>query len=221
MKKAVLKFNDIELTSPDIHKFRGCVGNVFSDYDLIHNHDIVTGKVIYRYPLIQFKLIDRTPSIIALTEKSVNIFSEIFMKLDEIDIGGRKIAIHEKNLSIDDATFGDCDTKIKYEFASPWVGLNQKNFEKYQSAENFEKKKALLTRSLAGNILSMSKSLDYTVKNRLDIDLRLKPKTINLKGKPMIGFIGAFDVNFELPDYIGVGKSVSRGFGTTLKMEKN
>jgi len=29
-----------------------------------------------------------------------------------------------------------------------------------------------------------------------------------------MGFKGTFSVNFELPDYIGLGKSVSRGFGT-------
>jgi hypothetical protein len=42
----------------------------------------------------------------------------------------------------------------------------------------------------------------------------------------MVGFKGAFAVNFELPDYIGLGKSVlsgvegsvSRGFGTIKRI---
>ena len=34
---------------------------------------------------------------------------------------------------------------------------------------------------------------------------------------PMLGFIGTFSVNFEIPDYWGVGKSVSRGFGTVKR----
>ena len=29
----------------------------------------------------------------------------------------------------------------------------------------------------------------------------------------MLGFLGTFSVNFEIPDYWGIGKSVSRGFG--------
>ena len=33
----------------------------------------------------------------------------------------------------------------------------------------------------------------------------------------MIGFFGTFQVNFNLPDYIGLGKSISRGFGTIKK----
>ena len=33
----------------------------------------------------------------------------------------------------------------------------------------------------------------------------------------MLGFLGSFSVNFEIPVYWGIGKSVSRGFGTVLK----
>ena len=40
----------------------------------------------HRYPLIQFKLVDKTPAIIAITERAVNIFVELFMKLDKIII---------------------------------------------------------------------------------------------------------------------------------------
>jgi len=32
-----------------------------------------------------------------------------------------------------------------------------------------------------------------------------------------MGFLGTFSVNFEIPDYWGIGKSVSRGFGTVKK----
>lgn len=38
-----------------------------------------------------------------------------------------------------------------------------------------------------------------------------------LKAPPMLGFLGTFSVNFEIPDYWGIGKSVSRGFGTVVK----
>ena len=51
---------------------------------MIHNHDVVTGKMIYRYPLIQFKIINDVPAIIALTEKAVKVFTQLFMSLDEI-----------------------------------------------------------------------------------------------------------------------------------------
>ncbi len=34
----------------------------------------------------------------------------------------------------------------------------------------------------------------------------------------MLGFLGTFSVNFEIPDYWGIGKSVSRGFGTVKRV---
>jgi hypothetical protein len=37
---------------------------------------------------------------------------------------------------------------------------------------------------------------------------------------PMIGFLGNFSVNFEIPDYWGIGKSVSRGFGTIKRVKE-
>ncbi|MDA8215778.1 MAG: CRISPR-associated endonuclease Cas6 [Nitrospiraceae bacterium] len=38
------------------------------------------------------------------------------------------------------------------------------------------------------------------------------------KGTPMLGFLGTFSVNFEIPDYWGIGKSVSRGVGTVKRI---
>src|SRR6056297_3618832 len=97
MKTAILYFNDIRLNPSQIHKFRGYVGNVFAEHDLIHNHDTKTGRHIYRYPLIQFKIINKVPCIIALTEKAIQVFTEIFMGLDEINIDGEKIPVNEKD----------------------------------------------------------------------------------------------------------------------------
>ncbi|MCD6274298.1 MAG: hypothetical protein J7K30_16025 [Deltaproteobacteria bacterium] len=45
------------------------------------------------------------------------------------------------------------------------------------------------------------------------IDHKLKEVKVNLKGKNMTAFTGIFKTNFCLPDYLGIGKSVSRGFG--------
>jgi hypothetical protein len=35
----------------------------------------------------------------------------------------------------------------------------------------------------------------------------------------MLGFLCTFSVNFEIPDYWGIGKSVSRGFGTVVRTD--
>ena len=213
MRKSTLLLNNIHLKPSQVHKFRGFVGNAFKDHDLIHNHD-EKGNPIYRYPLIQFKLIDKTPAIIAITDKAVNIFSEIFMKLDKIVIEDTVIPVFEKDLKVEEVEFGYSDEIFMYEFVSPWIGLNQKNFKKYNEAGR-EEKNEILKRVMTGNVLSMSKYLDCWLSKdqKIQIDIKLKEIKVNLKGKSMTGFNGIFKTNFLIPDYLGIGKSVSRGFG--------
>ena len=219
MKKATLRFGNVNLRASHIHKFRGFVGNLFKDYDLIHNHDLNTGKLIYRYPLVQFKLIDKIPCIVAITDPAVAVFLEIFMKMDKVIIDDVKIPIFEKDLKVDDVEFGFSDETFMYEFMSPWIGLNQRNYQRYEPSSPSGKNE-ILKKTLVGNILSMAKHLDcWLEKNQqINVEIQVQEKNINLKSKSMLGFTGIFKTNFIIPDDLGIGKSVSRGFGTVRRV---
>jgi hypothetical protein len=65
MKRSILYFNNISLKPFQIPKFRGYIGNIFKDCDLFHNHNN-EGKLINRYPLIQYKIINGTPLMVAV-----------------------------------------------------------------------------------------------------------------------------------------------------------
>jgi len=220
MKKAILYFNNIKLNPSQIHKLRGYIGNVFADHDLIHNHDQQTGKSIYRYPLIQFKIIDNIPCVVALTDKAVQVFTEIFMGLDEIIIDGRNIPVNEKDLKIETVEFGFSKETFMYDFITPWIGLNQRNFLVYINLKTRQGQKDLLKRILIGNILSMSKYLGLQLdqSQQIHVDLQFQQTKATLKGRQMIGFKGKFKTNFMIPDFMGLGKSVSRGFGSVKKI---
>ena len=65
----------------------------------------------------------------------------------------------------------------------------------------------------------MSKGLDYIVPGPIKVDIpTLKEVNTSLKRNPMLVFFGKFEVNFKIPDYLGIGKSVSRGFGTVKRL---
>jgi hypothetical protein len=106
---------------------------------------------------------------------------------------------------------------------TPWFPLNQDNYDDYEALETFEAKEEELERILTGNILSQAKGLDYWIDNRLKVELdfySLK-RPVYHKGVKFHGFKGSFTVNFNLPDYLGLGKSVSHGFGTVKRAENN
>lgn len=219
LKIALLSLTNIRLKYSQTHKFRGYIGTLFKEYDLIHNHDPSTGKNIYRYPLIQFKIIDKIPVILAITDKAVKIFADIFMNLDEIDIEGTKIPIMEKDLKIENVVFGFSEETFAYNFLTPWIALNQKNHSKFVN-ESKEQKKELLKKTLTGNILSLAKGLGLWLEEsqKINVTINVKPKFVNLKGEKMTAFTGDFKTNFVVPDFFGVGKSVSRGFGVVRRL---
>jgi len=176
MKKATLFLSDIRLNPSQIHKLRGFVGNLFKEYDIVHNHDAETGKAIYRYPLIQFKLTDKIPVIVAISDDAADIFLKIFKGLNKIIIEGAEIPVYEKNISFEDAEFGYSQEQIVYEFISPWVGLNQENHRRYMDSPDKAEKSFMLRKALVGNLLSMSKSLGYWLGKEQEIiaDLAVK-----------------------------------------------
>jgi len=64
----------------------------------------------------------------------------------------------------------------------------------------------------------MSKGLKYTVDKEIKLDTRLRQVRSSYKRREIIAFRGDFVVNFNIPDLFGIGKSVSRGFGTVKRI---
>lgn len=210
-----LSFDSLEIARRDIPKIRGFIASTYPEYDELHNHK--GDKFIYRYPLIQYKSIDDKPVIIGI-EQGADILNTLENNIEFLNLWDKKIDIYEKGMSYKKLRFGIADKLLRYEFVSPWLSLNERNYNKYISCSQ-EEKTNLLKKILIGNILSMSKRFDYTVEDELKASINLKPCTINFKNQEMIGFKGEFLINFYIPNYMAIGKSVSRGFGTVKLVE--
>jgi len=210
--------NDISLHKNQAHKFRGYIGDKFQEFDLLHNHDAQTGRPIYRYPLFQFKVIADNPCIIAISEKTIPLLKKLFLELKEIQIDTTRIELNEKMLESECFEFGLSPERITYKFINPWIALNQANYKDYISLTSLKDKEGLLIKCLIGNILSFAKGVGYQIPDTIQPEINLQPTKVRLKGIEVIGFTGSFTVNFNLPDLIGLGKSVSRGYGTIVGM---
>lgn len=209
---------DTKLKPCHAERIRGYLGKLFWRSPYAHNH-LENGKFFYHYPCVQYKVLGNRCFLIGFNEGS-KIIEKTFHDLKTINLDGTVEAILSKTLESYLSSFSITSNKSKYTYLTPWLALNEKNYQEYQRLGTFAKRKKLLERILAGNILSISKSLGYTVPAPIEVKItNLKEVPTRLKGTPMLGFLGTFSVNFDIPDYWGIGKSVSRGFGTIKKVK--
>lgn len=195
-------------------QLRGFFASKFNEYTLLHQHN--TDKFIYAYPLVQYKMIHKVPTVIGINE-GANVLSEIYDKYNEIRLNNDVYEIVEREISYKKEQFGISDKFYTYKFETPWFALNQENFTDRYQRMGSEEQKELLRKTLVGNILSMSKSLGYSVPSQIKCEPNLQPGIGSMKGVKIATFKGEFMVNFLIPDYFGLGKSVSRGFGTVKR----
>ena len=210
---------DRPLDSSQSHLFRGFITGLFPDNELIHNHNLQSGECRYRYPLIQYKIIDGMPMIVAIGTEAIDFFRDHLPQLEQMRIGRRWFNIEGITMEIDAEPLGIGAQMLNYRFLTPWIALNSRNYSRYYSA-NADAKQELLRNCLIGNMLSLSKYLDYIVYTRIELGHKLQHTTVVLKGKRMLGFVGLFKTNFHLPDFIGLGKSCSRGYGCCIDFNR-
>lgn len=203
-----------QMNPSDAAKIRGYIGNKYDANNLTHNHE--GEHYIYRYPLIQYKVIDKQPMICGLLE-GAQVATQIALEVNEMTLAGKKIDTLAKSIEVEQVEVGESTDYIHYQFITPWIALNDENVKKYKEISQIEQEN-LLKRILIGNIITFSKGIAYTVQTQLYAWIALKPVTVQFKNMNMQGFVGEFKVNYELPNYIGIGKSISRGFGTIKKV---
>lgn len=183
----------------------------------MHNHN-ADGSVIYQYPRVQFKVIDREALLLGINEGS-ELLQRLWLEIDETRLGDQEMPVLESRFETSSHEINVTAEAIEYRFVAPWLALNQKNFREYVGSHNQRFRKDELSRILVGNCLGMAKSLGIRIANPISADCRgLTSIKTTLKGNGMIGFVGRFSLNLELPEFVGLGKSVSRGFGTIEKV---
>ena len=218
MEQIIIKLTfERELNTGGAAPLRGAIASSYPELELLHNH-MVSG---YRYqtPLVQYKVINGKGLIIGLQAGS-DVLKKIAFDKESYTLGRESLQVWEREVKVQETPFGITPEIQHYRFLNPWMALNEENFKKFVKIDHFRQKQ-LLEKILIGNLLSLSKGLHYTVPKRIEASLDgLTQIPVKLKGTPMIGFLGKFRVNFIIPQYWGIGKSTSRGFGT-VEMIKN
>lgn len=198
----------------DAARLRGYIGSQFPQYPILHHH---ADRPVLTYPRVQYKIIGGTPSILGI-EEGADILKKISGNIPELSLGSSRYTVEQKVMYEKTLATGPGHDQIQYRFLSPWLALNSQNFQTYRGMKDWKEKKAFLNNILVGNFLSMAKGLGIVVERRLYAHTHIEEVPVMHKGIAMTGFAGEFRINFSLPDYFGIGKGVSHGFGTVKRV---
>jgi len=220
IKVLTVSFNT-RIENHEIPAFRGAiVDKVGRDSILFHNH-LAGDAFLYKYPLIQYKTIQGKPTIVCI-DYGVDEIHKFFENRDwSLKISDRWLDMKIDSLNMNQFTMQVWDKQWRYSILN-WIALNQENHEKYLAIESLTERISFLERTLIGNIISMAKGISWDVDKpiKLSISEIKNSKPVSLKGKRVMGFTLDFTTNVFLPNYIGLGKSVSLGYGV-VRNKKN
>jgi hypothetical protein len=213
---ASLILNTDRPVKESVDKLRGFIGNKFPEYSLLHHH--VEDGYLLTYPKIQYKIIEGTPFMIGI-EEGAKVLKDISGDIKKLELGNSTYKVSSKQINEQEVEVIPQREMYNYCFLTPWFALNQKNYAKFIEMKDFRERKLFLNNILVGNLLSMCKGLGIIVNVRLNVRSHLNEEKIEFKGIPFTGFTGEFTVNFRIPDFFGIGKNVSHGYGTIRKIK--
>ncbi|WP_097126286.1 CRISPR-associated endonuclease Cas6 [Spirosoma fluviale] len=225
-------FPEIALRTRDAHKLRGYFGELFREHSpLLHNHleseagaeGATAVKFRYAYPLVQYKVLDRVPTLVGLGE-GATLLTQLFLQIREVQIENDTFPVLSKHIRHERVPIGLARGDgpldlIEYRFETLWMALNQANYRDYRSYSEQEQQ-AQLKRVLTSQLLALFREFGLWLEphERIMVRLSVEERSTQFKNQTMVAFTGGFLTNVVLPDGIGLGKAVSRGFGTLTRM---
>lgn len=185
-----------------------------AENDLFHNHKSKT-EYHYRYPLVQYKSFEGKAGIIGITETGVNALQSLLQNADFrercIEWIGEQFAVTEQTT---DTLALHAAPIYRYQLRQ-YLALNETNVEAWNAKPALAARVALLERCLVAHILKFASAIQWQLPAKsLQVQLLdFQCHVTRLHGVRFLSFDALFDTNITLPEGIGLGKSVSLGYG--------
>lgn len=184
--------------------------------DLLHNHQPGEDAeaVIYRYPLVQYRVREGLASIFALNQGIEAVQQVLFTKKWEINWKNRVTGLVIQNQPErirHTLEIGQFHRRQMFKY----LPFNAENYAKWLECNSLVERAALLERVLRGHILSCLWGLGWEGKEEIQVVVQEIRKTqlIPYHDQRLMAFDLVFDTNVNLPEGIALGKAVSFGFG--------
>ncbi len=212
---------DTEIAAGEIPAFRSAIiDKVGRENVIFHNH-LTNNEFLYKYPLIQYKRIGKRPCILCIDYGVDEIHKYFENRNWDIKVNDRWLEMKIARLNLNQFTMQVWDRMYDYSIRN-WIALNQENYTKYMEIGGMVEKLQFLEKTLTANILSFAKGIDWTVDKPIELKILeiISARKVMIKDKQVLGFNLTFSTNVFLPNNIGLGKAVSKGYGVVRTLKR-
>lgn len=210
---------DGDIHPAELPAFRGAViQKAGREHVLFHNH-ISEDDYLRGYPVIQYKCIQGHPALMCL-DYGIEDVHHLFSQSDQtIHIGERSLRLRIENLRVQQCVLQVWHQQFRYRIHN-WLALSQKNYPQYKALSgDTAAQEHMLERLLTGNIISFAKGVKWQIDQPVQVHIQAmnRSRLLPYKGNKLMSFTLDFTSNVFLPQFIGLGKAASHGFGTVTK----
>ena len=166
----------------------------------------------FLYPRVQVKILNEQIYLVGIKDGADPVL-EMTKELELLNFGNITFNILDIDIEESIDQFKHVDQLLRYRFVSPWIALSKKTQNRYKFLKNKDRI-AFLNRLLGQNIVFLAREMGVDLNEKVFTKLRLN----SLFPKPVYennwgSFSGEFQTNFVLPNYIGLGNGITRGYG--------
>ncbi len=212
-----IRILDVEFENPinawEVPAFRGAVvATVGKDHILFHNHINETYR--FKYPLIQYKRIRKRPHLYCIEEGVDEVHHFFENKQTGLILGNRPYELKVNRINLNKFTMQVWDKTFNY-FMQEWLPFNQDNYREFKMLRNEFEQLEFLEKILKGNILAFAKGIEWNVDKEIKLRIHdvVRKNSIPVKGIKREAYTVNFSTNVFIPNYIGLGRNASLGFG--------
>lgn len=195
--------------------FRGAVISALPHNSvLFHNH--LGDGLRYSYPLIQYKLLEGKSAIVCIAKGTESVWELFAGNHFDMRLGARNVVASVVSINDTSTDIAIDNTTLHRYHLRQWLPFNQTNYQHYLATESLSGRIDQLNHILTGNILAMLKGIGIILQERLQVDITSisESKIIKYKKIKLSSLDATFTTNIILPEYIGLGKHASLGYGT-------
>ena len=214
VRTTTLSFPELDLPARAAHHLRGYFGTLFRGRSpLLHNH-YADGTLRHAYPKVQYKVLNGVPTLIGV-EEGADPLAELFLEVSELELEGRTYPLLDKRMRVEEVPAGVGDELLTYELATLYMPLNQDNHRRYVELADEGERALFVDRIAVGHLLAAFKGMGVWLapEERVFAKAQLRERETGFKNIRMVAFAGTVTTNAVVPEGIGIGKSVGRGFG--------